>query len=371
MWHRGCKSWVGMTPADITAVALSFLRPGPDTLACKLVRQDALGLMELGSRVGFAPDEVRARVADALRHAEAALKDAARLGLRVVAARTPAYPSRLAEIIDPPIALWTLGDGCLETRSVAIVGSRRATPAGLLVARQLGRDLAGAGWTIVSGMALGVDGAAHEGALEAGGETLAVLGCGADIVYPRQHRALAARIGRHGRILSEFPPGTAPRPWHFPLRNRIISGLARAIVVVEASEKSGSLITARLAMEQGRDVLAVPGSAASGRYRGSHALIKDGARLVETMDDVLDEIEGVSRIRAGHPDKTCVISELEALMAVGEPYSVDELAAVLRQSAPDLLAQLGRLEVEGRISRTAGGNFVRLDSAASVRGIGS
>lgn len=371
MWHRGCKSCEGMTPADITAVALSFLRPGPDTQACKLIRQEAMGLMELGFRVGFAPDEVRARVADALRRAEAALTDAARLGLRVVASRTPAYPSRLAEIIDPPIVLWTSGDGCLERRSVAIVGSRRATPAGLHVARQLGRDLAGAGWTIVSGMALGVDGAAHEGALEAGGETLAVLGCGADIVYPYAHRALAARIAGHGRILSEFPPGTAPRPWHFPLRNRIISGLARAIVVVEASEKSGSLITARLAMEQGRDVLAVPGSAASGRYRGSHALIKDGARLVETMDDVLDEIEGVSRIRAGHADKTCVISELEGMMAVGEPYSVDELAALSRLPAPDLLAQLGRLEVEGRMSRTAGGNFVRLDSTASVRGIGS
>ncbi len=371
MWHRGCNPWVGMTPADITAVALSFLRPGPDTQACKLIRQEALGLMDLGFRVGFAPDEVRARVADALRRAEAALKDAARLGLRVVAARTPAYPSRLAEIIDPPIVLWTLGEGCLERRSVAIVGSRRATPAGLHVARQLGRDLAGAGWTIVSGMALGVDGAAHEGALEAGGETLAVLGCGADIVYPYAHRALAARIAEHGRILSEFPPGTAPRPWHFPLRNRIISGLARAIVVVEASEKSGSLITARLAMEQGRDVLAVPGSAASGRYRGSHALIKDGARLVETMDDVLDEIEGVSRIRAGATDKTCVISELEGMMAVGEPYSVDELAAVSRLPSPDLLAQLGRLEVEGRMSRTAGGSFVRLDSTASVRGIGS
>ncbi len=360
-----------MTSADITAVALSFLRPGPDTLACRLYRQEALGLEDLGHKLGLPPGEVRAQVADARRRAEAALSDAARLGIRVIAARTPAYPSRLAEIVDPPIVLWTKGEASLETRSVAIVGSRRATPAGLAVAHALGRDLAGAGWTIVSGMALGVDGAAHEGALAAGGDTLAVLGCGADIVYPRDHRRLAARIAQRGRIVSEFPPGIAPRPWHFPRRNRIISGLARAIVVVEASEKSGSLITARLAMEQGRDVLAVPGSAASGRYRGSHALIKDGARLVETMDDVLDEIEGVSRMRAGLTDKPCVISALEEQMAVGEPYSVDELVALIPQSASDLLAQLGRLEVDGRICRTAGGNFVRLDSAASVRGIGS
>jgi DNA processing protein len=221
-------------------------------------------------------------------------------------------------------------------------------------------------------MALGVDGAAHEGALEAGGETIAGLGCGADVVYPRGHRTLAARIAERGRILSEFPPGAPPEPWHFPLRNRIISGLVRAVVVVEAGEKSGSLITARLAIEQGRDVLAVPGSAASGRYKGSHALIKDGARLVETVDDVLDELEGVSReSRQRSSDNHQPLSELEETMALGEPYSADDLAALTGRPGPELLAELGSLELQGKIGRAAGGNFVRLDAAASVRGIGT
>jgi DNA processing protein len=290
----------------------------------------------------------------------------------MIAARTPSYPERLWEIHDPPIVLWSKGTATFHPRSVAIVGSRRSTPAGLIVARKLGGDLASAGWTIVSGMALGVDGAAHEAALDAGGETIAVLGCGADVVYPREHRALAARIVERGRILSEYSPGSPPDAWHFPLRNRIISGLVRAVVVVEAGEKSGSLITARLAIEQGRDVLAVPGSAASGRYRGSHALIKDGARLVETVDDGLDELEGVSREhRPGSGDNRLPLSELEKKMAVGEPYSADDLAALTGRPAPELLAELGSLEVQGRIGRAGGGNFVRLDAAASVRGIGT
>lgn len=361
-----------VTPADIDVVAPSLLRPGPDTTACRVNKEALLDLRELAIRIGLPEGEVAARVTDARSWASVALEAASARGLTVIAPRTPHYPSRLWEIADPPIVLWGRGDACLETRSVAIVGSRRSTPAGLVVARQLGGDLAAAGWTIVSGMALGVDGAAHEAALDAGGETVAVLGCGADVVYPFQHRALAARIAGCGRILSEFPPGSAPRPWHFPLRNRIISGLAQAVVVVEASEKSGSLITARLAMEQGRDVLAVPGSAASGRYRGSHALIRDGARLVETVDDILDELEGVSRgSRTVRADKAIFVSELEETMAVGEPYSVDDLAAATGRSAADLLAELGALEVAGRIGRAGGGNFVRLDAAASVRGIGS
>lgn len=311
-------------------------------------------------------------VTDARRWAKATLELAAKRGLQMIAARTPAYPEPLWEIHDPPIVLWSKGVAPFSPRTVAIVGSRRATPSGLTVARKLGSDLAAAGWTVVSGMALGIDGAAHEGALEAGGETIAVLGCGADIVYPAQHQGLATRIAERGRILSEFPPGDSPMPWHFPLRNRIISGLARAVIVIEASEKSGSLITAKLAMEQGRDVLAVPGSPASGRYRGSHALIKDGARLVETVDDVLDELEGVSRDSRSRPmDNHQSLSELEETMAVGEPYSADDLAALTGRPAPGLLAELGALEVHGRIRRDGAGNFVRLDAPASVRGISS
>jgi DNA processing protein len=355
-----------ITPEDINAVALSLLRPGPDTVACRLFKREPAGPLELAHQMGL-PDAAGA-VSDARRRADALLQSAVGRGLRWIAARTPAYPARLTEIDDPPIVLWSRGTASFDARSVAIVGARRATPAGLMMARKLGGDLAAAGWTIVSGMALGIDGAAHEAALDAGGMTWAVLSCGVDIVYPQEHRVLASRIAGQGCLLSEFPPGATPRPWHFPLRNRIISGLAQAVVVVEASEKSGSLITARLAMEQGRDVLAVPGSAASGRYRGSHALIRDGARLVETMDDVLDELEGVSRVRPSHRPATMPESgTLEAVMAVGEPYSVDDLAAATGRSASDLLAELGMLEVAGRIARAGGGNFVRLDGAASVR----
>ncbi|MEO6221723.1 MAG: DNA-processing protein DprA [Vicinamibacterales bacterium] len=362
-----------MVPSvDIDTVALSALRPAPDTLACRYCKQEGMDLPNLADRLGLVGVEATERIADARGRARSMLAAGSLRGLQLIGSRTPAYPPRLWEIPDPPIVLWARGSAAIDSRSVAIVGSRRSTPTGLMVARQLGADLAAAGWTVVSGLALGVDGAAHEAALDAGGETVAVLGCGADIVYPGEHRALAERIVARGRILSEFPPGTHPRPWHFPLRNRIISGLVQAVVVVEASEKSGSLITARLAMEQGRDVLAVPGSAASGRYRGSHALIKDGARLVETVDDVLDELEGVSRAsrtRSGH--KPSSLSKLEETMAVGEPYSADDLASLTGRPAPELLAELGSLEVQGRIGRAGGGNFVRLDAAASVSGIGT
>ncbi|NQW03231.1 MAG: DNA-protecting protein DprA [Acidobacteria bacterium] len=354
-------------PVDIDTVALALLRPGPDTLACRLLKQAPEPLTAFARRLPGPASEVHLRVGEARQWARSCLEAGRATGLRVLAVGTPEYPARLTEIVDPPIVLWALGAADPDARCVAIVGSRRATPSGLLVARQLAQNLAAANWTVVSGMALGVDGAAHEAALAAGGPTIAVLGCGADVVYPREHRSLARRIAEHGVILSEFPPGTAPRPWHFPLRNRIISGLAQAVVVVEASERSGSLITARLAMEQGRDVLAVPGSVVSGRYRGCHALIRDGARLVETVDDILDELEGVSRLRHERIANLSEISELEEAMAVGEPYGVDDLARITGRAAGTLLAELGVLEVQGKISRAGGGNFVRLDAAASVK----
>lgn len=349
-----------MTSVDIEAVALSALGAGPNTRACAVYKTAPCDLITLAQRLGFAPEEIAGRAADARRWAEEMVGAAKRQCLEAIVARTGAYPERLWEIPDPPIVLWSRGRAPLASRTVAIVGSRRATPSGLIVARDLGRDLTMAGWTVVSGMALGVDGAAHEAALDAGGATVAVLGCGADVAYPFTHRRLAARIVENGRILSEFPPGSPPLPWRFPLRNRIISGLSRAVIVVEASEQSGSLITARLAMEQGRDVLAVPGCASSGRYRGSHALIKDGARLVETVDDVLDELEGVSRDRTPKAtDKSLSISSLEQAMARGSLYSADDLSARTGRPVQDLLAELGSLEVQGRVSRVGGGNFVR------------
>jgi DNA processing protein len=331
-------------------------------------------LERLARGLGLPPAGIPAVVEAALAAADRLLDQAARLGLGLVGLTDPQYPPWLRQIVDPPPVLWLKGRApVLSLPAVAVVGSRDATPTGLAVARRLAGGLADAGLTVVSGMARGIDGAAHAGALDAGGRTVAVLGCGVDIAYPRSHEALAAETAASGAVASELPPGTPPLPGHFPLRNRIISGLARAVVIVEASERSGSLITARLALEQGRDVLAVPGGVASGRHRGCHALIKDGARLVETVEDILDEIRWRPQAerRSGQPayaDNTFTMSDIEAIMAVGEPYGLDDLAARTGRPAAELLAELGRLEVAGRIGRFGPGCFVRLDGSAMDRG---
>ena len=201
------------------------------------------------------------------------------------------FPTALAAIHDPPHTLWVKGDvDVLRAASVAIVGSRAASPYALEVARQLGADLARRSVTVVSGMARGVDSAAHRGALEGGGRTIAVFGCGVDVIYPPEHRGLAERIAQRGALVSEFPPGMPPLKHNFPQRNRLISGLSLAVVIVEAAEGSGSLITADFALEQGRAVLAVPGNVLGGRNYGAHALLRDGAKLVECADDILEEL---------------------------------------------------------------------------------
>lgn len=205
------------------------------------------------------------------------------------------YPALLARIADPPVRLWLRGDPhALRGPCVALVGSRAASPYGLAVAERLAADLARAGVTVVSGLARGVDSAAHRGALAATGatgRTIAILGSGVDVIYPAEHEALADRIvNQGGAILSELPPGSPPRRGHFPRRNRLISGLSLAVVVIEASARSGSLQTARFALEQGREVLAVPGSIVGERFRGSHALLRDGAKLVESASDILEEL---------------------------------------------------------------------------------
>jgi DNA processing protein len=377
-----------------TAVALAELRPPGDAAftrafwestrrvpgAARAAQTEDL-LDAAAISVGVAPEDLRQLVHSARPRAQASLARARASGVTAVPWYDAAYPSRLTAIPDPPIVLWTRGDpAALGGPAVAVIGSRRATPTGLEVARRLAADLAEAGLCVVSGLARGVDGTAHRAALDVGRSTVAVLGCGADIVYPREHAPLAARIVEAGALVSEFSPGTPPLARHFPIRNRIISGLVLAVVIVEASDKSGSLITARLALEQGREVLAVPGSVLSGQYRGSHALIKDGARLVETVTDVLEEIgweapPGAARpslTRAVRPDTTRVGSAahptvVEQAMAPGEPYSVDDLAVRTRWTTQDLLAEIGRLEVRGRIIRAAGGRFVRLDDRASDR----
>ncbi|MHB8744379.1 MAG: DNA-processing protein DprA [Sulfuricaulis sp.] len=218
----------------------------------------------------------------------------------------PDYPSLLREIPDPPAMLYVLGDRCLLARpQLAIVGSRNPTPMGRDNARAFAANLAGAGLVITSGLALGVDGAAHRGALEAGGKTIALAGTGLDRVYPSAHRDLAHDISRHGALVSEFPLATPPRPENFPRRNRLISGLSLGTLVVEAALQSGSLITARLASEQGREVFAIPGSIHSPQSRGCHALIRQGAKLVETAQDVLEELGPlVSVVRRAAPEST-------------------------------------------------------------------
>ena len=212
-------------------------------------------------------------------------------GIAIVPFTNPNYPARLRTIADPPPFLYVKGNILTDDdKAVAIVGSRSASEYGRRVARDLARGLVSLGFTVVSGMARGIDGSAHESALQAGGRTIAVLGSGVERAYPAEHETLYRRIGENGAVLSELPIGTRPLAFNFPARNRLISGLSLGVVVVEATEKSGSLITATLAVEQGREVFAVPGEVGSSRSRGAHRLIRHGAKLVESVDDIIEEI---------------------------------------------------------------------------------
>jgi DNA processing protein len=286
-----------------------------------------------------------------------ALEQGTRAGIRALPWFDPLYPERLRAIADPPAVLWIRGDAdALSAPSVAIVGARAASPGARHVATELGADLAAAGLVVTSGMARGVDGAAHLGAL-ATGRTVAVLGCGVDVAYPPEHEELARRIADAGAVVSEFPPATPPLAHHFPLRNRLISGLSLAVVVVEARDDSGSLITARCALDQGRDVMAVPGPVAGGRNRGAHALLRDGARLVETAADVLDELGLRASIQP--PPAAVEGDAILASLAPGEAAGVGELASRTGIGTSALLARLATLEVDGRVSRIPGGLFVR------------
>lgn len=290
--------------------------------------------------------------------AGAAIARAAEQGMAPVTWSDPAYPPALAAIVDPPFVLWTRGIvAALNGPAVAIVGSRAASPYAMTVAERLARDLAGCGIVVVSGLARGVDSAAHRGALAAGGATLAVLGSGVDVIYPPEHARLAREIAATGTVMSELVPGTPPLPPFFPLRNRIISGLSRAVVVIEAGERSGSLITARCALEQGREVLAVPGNVLSGRNRGGHALIRDGAKIVDSADDILEElgtaVAPVRRPAAGQNDP------ILACLTPGEPADLDAISERSGVGCARLLPRLFELELMGLVARAGGGRFVR------------
>ena len=292
------------------------------------------------------------------------------------------YPQALLDTEDPPLLLYLMGPASLlehqpfpSDRCLAVVGSRNPTAQGAENARLFARALCGAGLTIVSGLALGVDAAAHEGALEAAtsagtmAATIAVVGTGLDRVYPRKNLDLAHRIAAHGLIVSEYPLGTPPLPGNFPKRNRIISGLSQGTLVVEAALASGSLITARMAAEQGREVFAIPGSIHAPQSRGCHALIRQGAKLVESAQDVLEELkipattvpglphEGVNAPGAAASDET----EDPVLAALGyDPMGLDALIARTGMDASTLQVALLELELDGRVARLPGGLFQRV-----------
>lgn len=294
----------------------------------------------------------------------------------------PAYPPLLAEIYDPPLALFCRGAlHQADQHAVAIVGTRRPTAYGLRMAGQLARDLAGRGVTVVSGLAEGIDAAAHAGALEAGGRTIAVLGCGVDVVYPAANAGLMHEINRRGAVLSSFPMGTKPSAGQFPYRNRIISGLALGVLVVEAPPGSGSLITARNAAEQGREVFALPGHVGERNSLGPHSLIREGAKLVETVDDILTELDvpvtarpvamaspavPVQAAAASTPQRPSAppappgVSEPErdVLSALNPEGSfVDEIALVCRIPISEALGTLTLLELKGLVRQLSGKRF--------------
>lgn len=287
-----------------------------------------------------------------------------------VSCRDPRYPELLKEIPDPPAGLFVRGNiDVLSSLQIAIVGSRNPSQAGRRTARDLAVQLGGAGVTVVSGMALGIDSRAHEGALDAAAATVAVLGNGLKTVYPARNRALAQRIAESGALVSEFLPEVKPLAANFPRRNRIISGLSVGVIVVEAAMRSGSLITARCAMEQGREVFAVPGSIHNPLARGCHALIKQGVKLTETVEDVLEEIGALSAsvFNNRHPAdfqayNAAGLDEAGKLLLdnIGDaPVTVDELSDLTLMSVDEISAKLLELELQGLIESIAGGAYIR------------
>jgi len=290
---------------------------------------------------------------------EAALEWAAQPGHAVLTLADVEYPKQLLEIADPPALLYVAGNAkLLHSLALAVVGSRNATPQGLKNAQSFARAFSEAGFTIVSGLALGVDSAAHTGGLEGSGSTIAVLGTGIDIIYPKRNGSLAQEISLRGALVSEFALGTPPTAGNFPRRNRLISGLARGCLVVEAALDSGSLITARLAAEQGREVFAIPGSIHSPLSKGCHALIKQGAKLVETAQDVLEELGS-----AGTPLSKSVEpgASRDFLDKMGfDPCDIDSLIARTGLTTEIVSAILLELELEGRIAGLPGGLYQRI-----------
>ncbi len=305
------------------------------------------------------------------RQAEMELKKCRQRQVNILTFRDADYPPLLKEIFDPPLVLFAEGDlSCLTRPSISMVGSRRATGYGINAAEKIAGDLAGRGLLITSGLARGIDTAAHRGALRGGGKTVAVLGHGIDFIYPRENRSIAGQIRANGCIISEFPMGTGPLPQNFPIRNRIISGLSLGTCLVEAAEFSGSLITTRLALDQGREVLAVPGNITSKTSYGPNLWIKQGAKLVQDWRDIVEELPRAIQDRLSKPSSpepqsllAEVLTDPErqvlSLLSSDQPTHIDQLLESSRLTSSELLCTLSELEMKDKIRQLPGKNFLR------------
>ncbi|MDP9361843.1 MAG: DNA-processing protein DprA [Acidobacteriota bacterium] len=337
-----------LSPARIRLLLQTF-----DPLATICNASDAMlrQLLSIGAADPVDPwrnDELRKQV-DALRDSAVTLAD-------------DDYPLLLRQLVDPPLALFYRGNLALaQTPSVAMVGSRRASAYALSVAAHLARELVSAGVAVVSGLARGVDAASHQATLDASGDTIAVLGTGIDIVYPRSHRRLFQNIAERGLILTEFPPGTPPFRYNFPVRNRIISGITLGTVIIEATGRSGSLITARTAAEQNREVFAVPGPIFSPGSEGTHRLIQYGAKLVHETNDILDELPGKLRVPATAPAlPDSPLREVLDVFRREQGTHIDAVAETLGRSVAALSEPVLQLELGGWLKALPGGRYVRV-----------
>jgi DNA processing protein len=354
------RAWVQLHAAAIPAPALSSLLRAFGSAEAVLAATPA-------NRRRIVPFEVAARLeasGDEARLAATLEWLGARDDRSLLAWDDPEFPRTLLEIGDPPPLLFCLGRRALLAQAaIAIVGSRNATPQGRADAEAFAATLSAAGLTIVSGLAIGIDAAAHRGGLAHAGSSIAVVGTGLDRVYPATNRKLAQQLSAHGLLISEYAPGTPALKHHFPRRNRLVSGLARGVLVVEATLSSGSLITARLAAEQGREVFAVPGSIHSPFSKGCHRLIREGAKLVETADDILIELNLAPVAPLGHarPDAAQGEPEHALLAALGyDPADIDTLASRTGMSAAVVAASLTTLEIDARVAALPGGLWQRL-----------
>jgi len=357
--ERECALVLQALPG-IGSVALSKLHQQFGSFAKAL--QAPTSIVKPAYRKGL--NAFRARPDDFKTQADNTLATCTAEAIEIVLISSPDYPALLREVDTPPALLFVKGNtGILNLPQIAIVGSRHHSAAGQQNARAFARHLASSGFTITSGLALGIDGAAHQGALETG-NTIAVLGTGVDVVYPRRHQALYEDIiAKGGAIVSEFPPGTPARAGNFPQRNRIISGLSLGVLVVEAALKSGSLITARLAMEQGREVFTIPGSIHNPSAKGCHQLIRQGAALVETADDIINELGGMLAYKAQGTEQIAASSSTSSLDDTArrvldklgfDPTDLDTLMARTQLAPAALSGLLVQLELEGWVEQRAG-----------------